>query len=136
MPEYLIASLLCSFNLLFVVVTVLLLSLMMPDIAAFLCIMGIGLVGSVADGIFALSHNPMMEQAIMQQQGPQSDFTFWRIVYYLWPKLLGAQHYASSFIGREEAGYHAAVYPLINIIAYCLILGALLFLRFRKEDIV
>jgi hypothetical protein len=54
----------------------------------------------------------------------------------LWPKLSGAQHYASSFIGREEAGELGAVYPLINIIVYCLILGALLFLRFRKEDIV
>ena len=74
MPEYLFASLLCSFNLLFVVVAVLLLSLVMPDIAAFLCIMGIGFVGFVADGIFALSHNPMMAQAIMQQQGPQSRF--------------------------------------------------------------
>ena len=136
MPEYLIASLLCSFNLLFVVVTVLLLSLVMPDIAAFLCIMGIGFVGTVADGIFALSHNPMMAQAVMQQQGPQSDFTFWQVVYYLWPKLSGAQHYASSFIGREEAGVLGSVYPLINIIIYCLILGALLFLRFRKEDIV
>ena len=136
MPGYLAASLLCSFNLLFVVVTVLLLSLVMPDIAAFLCIMGIGFVGTVADGIFALSHNPMMAQAVMQQQGPQSDFTFWQVVYYLWPKLSGAQHYASSFIGREEFGQLGAVYPLINIIVYCLILGALLFLRFRKEDIV
>jgi hypothetical protein len=78
----------------------------------------------------------MMAQAIMQQQGPQSNFTFLQVVYYLWPKLSGAQHYASSFIGREEFGEHAAVYPLINIIVYCFILGALLFLRFRKEDIV
>jgi ABC-2 type transport system permease protein len=35
MPEYLIASLLCSINLLFVVIAVLLLSLLMPDIVAF-----------------------------------------------------------------------------------------------------
>ena len=50
MPEYLVASLLCSFNLLFVVVAVLLLSLLMRDIVAFLCVIGIGVVGFVADG--------------------------------------------------------------------------------------
>ena len=46
MPGYLAASLLCSFNLLFVVVAVLLLSLLMPDIVAFLCVVGIGVAGS------------------------------------------------------------------------------------------
>ena len=100
MPEYLIASLLCSFNLLFVVVTVLLLSLLMPDIVAFLCVMGIGIVGFVADGIFAMSHSPM-GQAMMQQPGSQSDLTVWKVVYYLWPKLSGTQQFASSLIGSE-----------------------------------
>ncbi|HUN56366.1 MAG TPA: ABC transporter permease subunit [Smithella sp.] len=136
MPEYLMASLLCSFNLLFIVVTVLLLSLMMPDVAAFLCIMGIGFMGSVADGIHAVSHHPMMEQIMMQQQGAQPEISFWQVVYYLWPKLAGAQHYAASLIGSEGISEPGAVYPLINIITYCLILGALLFWRFGKEDIV
>jgi ABC-type transport system involved in multi-copper enzyme maturation permease subunit len=135
MPEYIIASLLCSFNLLFVVVIVLLLSLMMPDIAAFLSVMAIGIVGSVADGMYAVSHSPMA-QAIMQQQGPQPDFSFWKIIYYLWPKLSGAQFYASSFIDSEGFNGLGSVYPLINIIVYCLILGALLLQRFKREDIV
>ena len=68
MPEYLIASLLCSFNLLFVVVAVLLFSLLMSDIIAFLCVMGIGIVSFVADGIFAMSQS-QMGQAMMQQSG-------------------------------------------------------------------
>jgi ABC-type transport system involved in multi-copper enzyme maturation permease subunit len=140
MPEYLIASLLCSINTLFVVVAVLLLSLLMPDIVAFLCVMGIGVVSFVADGISAISHS-QMAQAMMQQQGiqPQSNWTWWQGVYYLWPKLSGAQHSASSLIG--SAAFHGfwgfwSLYPLINILLYCLILGALLFLRFGKEDIV
>lgn len=135
MPEYLIASLLCSLNLLFVVVTVLLLSLMMPDIAAFLCVMGIGIVGVVADGIYAVSHSPMA-QAMIQQPGPQSDFTFWKGIYSLWPKLSGAQHFASSFIGSEGLSKIGSVSPLINILIYCLVIGALLFQRFKSEDIV
>ena len=135
MPEYLIASLLCSFNLLFVVVAVLLLSLLMPDIVAFLCVLGIGIVGFVADGIFAISHS-QMAQAMMQQPGSQSDLTWWKVVYYLWPKLSGTQQFASSFIGSE--GFHGfgSIYPLINVLIYCLILGALLFWRFRNEDII
>jgi len=135
MPEYLVASLLCSFNMLFIVITVLLLSLMMPDIAAFLSVMGIGIVGVVADGLHAVSQSPMA-QAMIQQPGAQSDLTFWKVIYYLWPKLSGTQHYASSFIGSGGFSELSSVYPLLNIITYCLILGALLFQRFRNEDVV
>jgi ABC-type transport system involved in multi-copper enzyme maturation permease subunit len=137
MPEYLIASLLCSFNLLFVVVAVLLLSLLMPDIVAFLCVMGIGVVGFVADGISAISHS-QMAQAMMQQPGAhsQSDLTWWKVIYYLWPKLSGAQQWASSLIGSEAFLGFWSIYPLINVLLYCLILGALLFRRFGNEDIV
>jgi ABC-type transport system involved in multi-copper enzyme maturation permease subunit len=135
MPGYLIASLLCSFNLLFVVVAVLLLSLMMPDIAAFLCVMGIGIISFVANGIFAISHSPMA-QAMMQQQGSQQDWTAWRVVYYLWPKLSGTQHFASSFISSEVFPEFGSIYPIINVLIYCLIFGTLLFWRFRNEDII
>jgi len=135
MPEYLIASLLCSFNLLFVIVTVLLLSLLMPDIVAFLCVMGIGIIGFVADGIFAISHS-QMAVVMIQQHGSQSDMTLWKAVYYLWPKLSGTQQFASSLIGSE--GFHGfiSIYPLINVLIYVLILGTLLFRRFRNEEII
>jgi ABC-type transport system involved in multi-copper enzyme maturation permease subunit len=135
MPGYLAASMLCSFNLLFVVVAVLLLSLMMPDVIAFLCVLGIGIISFVADGIFAISHGPMV-QAMMQQQGSQPDWTGWRVVYYLWPKLSGTQHFASSFIGSEGFHEFGSIYPLINVLIYCLILSALLFWRFSNEDII
>jgi len=137
MPEYLAASLLCSVNLLFVVIAVLLLSLMMPDIVAFLCILGVGVAGFVADGIAAVSQS-QMAQSMMQQSGshPQSDLAWWKVVYYLWPKLLGVQQSASSLIGSESFHGFGSINPLINILIYCLILGALLFHRFRNEDIV
>ena len=136
MPEYLVASLLCSINLLFVVIAVLLLSLLMPDIVAFLCVLGVGIVGFVADGIAAASHS-QIAQAIVQQSGghPQSDLTWWKVVYFLWPKLLGVQQLASSLIESESSHGFGPIYPLINVLVYCLILGALLFKRFRNEDI-
>jgi ABC-type transport system involved in multi-copper enzyme maturation permease subunit len=134
-PGYLIASLLCSLNLLFVVISVLLLSLLMPDIIAFLCVMGIGIVGLVADGISAISHS-QMAQGMLQQSGSQPDLTGWRVVYYLWPKLSGTQQVASSVISSEGFQGLGSVYPLINVLIYVLILGALLFRLFRNKDII
>ncbi len=137
MPEYLVASLLCSINLLFVVIAVLLLSLLMPDIVAFLCVLGIGVVGFVADGIAAASHSQIAQAMLQQPTGhPQSDLTWWKVVYFLWPKLLGVQQLASSLIENGSSHGFGPVYPLINVLVYSLILGALLFKRFRKEDIV
>jgi ABC-type transport system involved in multi-copper enzyme maturation permease subunit len=137
MPGYLVASMLCSINLLFVIIAVLLLSLLMSDIIAFLCVLGVGVVGFVADGIAAASHS-QIAQAIVQQPGtgPQSDITWWKVVYVLWPKLLGVQQLASSLIDSESSHGFSSIYPLINVLLYCLILGALLFKRFRDEDIV
>lgn len=135
MPEYLIASLFCSFNLLFVIVAVLLFSLLMSDIIAFLCVMGIGIVSFVAEGIFAMSQS-QMGQAMMQQSVSASNLSGWKVIYYLWPKLSGVQQVASLLIGRE--GFHGflSIYPFINVLIYALILGALLFWRFRNEDII
>jgi len=137
MPGYLAASLLCSINLLFVIIAVLLLSLLMSDMIAFLSVLGIGAVGFVADGIAAASHS-QMAQAMMQQpvSSPLSDVTWWKVVYFLWPKLLGVQQLAASLIESGSLHGFGTVYPLINVVLYCLILGALLFKRFRKEDIV
>ncbi|TFG88250.1 MAG: hypothetical protein E4H16_05360 [Candidatus Atribacteria bacterium] len=135
MPEYLIASLLCFFNLLFVVVAVLLLSLLMPDIIAFLCVVGIGIVSFVTDGVFAISKSSMA-QAMIQRPSSQSDLTWWKAVYYLWPKLSGTQQFASSFIVSEVSYRFGSIYPLINVLIYGSILGMLLFWRFRNEDII
>jgi len=135
MLEYLMASLLCSFNLLFVVVAVLLFSLLMSDIIAFLCVMGIGIVSFVADGIFAISHS-QIGQAMMQQPGASPDLTGWKVAYYAWPKLSGIQQFASSLIGGEGFQGILSIYPLINILVYILIIGAILFWRFGNEDII
>jgi ABC-type transport system involved in multi-copper enzyme maturation permease subunit len=137
MPEYLVASLLCSINLLFVVIAVLLLSLLMPDIVAFLCVLGVGIVGFVADGIAAASHSQIAQAIVQKSAGhPQSDLTWWKVVYIFWPKLLGVQQLASSLIESESSHVFGPIYPLINVLVYCLILGGLLFKRFRNEDIV
>jgi ABC-type transport system involved in multi-copper enzyme maturation permease subunit len=131
---YLIAFLICSLNLLLVILAVFLLSLMLPDIAAFLSAVGIGIVSLALNGIYSFSQS-QMGQAMMQQSmdhGPLG-FTWWNAVYYLWPNIFGTQYFATSLIGNEGG---VAVYPLINVLLYCLILGVVLFWRFRNEDVV
>lgn len=133
MPEFLVASLLCSLNLLFIVIAVLLLTLVMSDVAALLFVIGVALFGLVADGIYAVSHSPMGQ--VMMQEQARPDANLWTLIYYAWPKVSGAERFASLLIGSEgvEIG---SIYPLVNIVAYCVVLGAILFWRFRKEDIV
>ena len=133
LPGYLIASLLCTVNLLFAVLAVLLLSLFLPDIMAFLFALGIGIAGYVADTVHAVSQSPMV-QAMLQQPGasPQPSLSAWDIVYYAWPKLLGTQQLAATFFGGDS---FRPLYPLVNILLFCLIIGAALFYRFNNEDI-
>jgi hypothetical protein len=109
----------------------------MPDIVAFLSVLGVGVVGFIADGIAAASHSQMAQVMIQQPgTGPHTDITWWKVVYVLWPKLLGVQQLASSLIEGESNHGIGSLYPLINVLVYCLILGALLFKRFKNEDIV
>lgn len=136
LAEFLVASLLCSMNLLFVVVAVLVFSLLIPDIIAFLAVMGIGIVSFAAEGVFAISQSAMGQAMMQQQSGAQPDVGVWTVVYYLWPKLSGVQYFASSLIGREEFRGVLSFYPIANIFVYVAILGALLFRQFQKEDIL
>jgi len=131
-PGYPVAALLCCLNLLFVVIAVLLLSLFMPETAAFLCIMGIAVVGLIIDGINALGGSQMAQA----MTGPTQTLSLRKILYYVWPKLSGMQYFASSFIGGGGFQGLRSVYPLFNMLFYCLILCVLLLWRFRKEEIV
>jgi hypothetical protein len=91
----------------------------------------------VADGIAAASHSQIAQAMIQQSSAtPLSDLPWWKVVYYLWPKLLGVQQLASSLIESEPFLGFSSAYPLVNVLLYCLILGALLFKRFMNEDIV
>jgi ABC-type transport system involved in multi-copper enzyme maturation permease subunit len=132
-PSYLGASLLCTVNLLFAVISVCFFSLMMPDVAAFLLSMGIGVTSFLMDGVFAISYSPMA-RAMMKGWGIPEELTGWKIVYYLWPKIFGSQRFAAMFIHGERPGCDE-MYPFLNIVIWCVAAGALLLWRFRKEEI-
>jgi ABC-type transport system involved in cytochrome c biogenesis permease component len=134
---YFLASLLCAVNLLFVILAVLLLSLLLPDVVAFLCALGIVAGGWIADLFDKLSHNPMT-QAMLHQAGGATppDLTGGKILYYLWPKIAATQQWAASLL--ESTGWQGtgSLYPFFNVLLYCLILTMLLSRYFRKEEIV
>lgn len=132
------ASLICSFNLLFVVLAVLLLSLHVADIAAFLFTTGIIVAGWVADVIFHLSQSGLAQASMPQHGAPAlSGITWQKVLYYAWPKVWGVEQWASSFVGigdlrGMETG---SLYPVANILCYLIILWFLLYQRFKNEDI-
>ena len=134
---YLTASLLCSVNLLLVVLAVMALSLWLPDFLAFLAILGVGVVSFIGHGVEAAAQNPMVQSAL-QQSGAQGahGFPWWKAAWILWPKLGGLQVAASSLIGSESFSAGALVNPLVNVVVFCCVLGALCYLGFSREEIV
>jgi ABC-type transport system involved in multi-copper enzyme maturation permease subunit len=136
-PGYLTASLLCSVNLLLVVLAVMALSLWIPDFLAFLAILGVGVVSFIGHGVEAATQNPMVQSA-MQQSGAQGAHVlpWWKAAWILWPKLGGLQMTASSLIGSESFSAGALVNPLVNVVVFCCVLGALCYIGFSREEIV
>jgi ABC-type transport system involved in multi-copper enzyme maturation permease subunit len=136
-PGYLTASLLCSVNLLLVVLAVMALSLWIPDFLAFLAILGVGVVSFIGHGVEAVAQNPMVQSA-MQQSGAQGahGLPWWKAAWILWPKLGGLQVAASSLIGSESFSAGALVSPLVNVVVFCCVLGALCYIGFSREEIV
>jgi ABC-type transport system involved in multi-copper enzyme maturation permease subunit len=136
-PGYLTASLLCSVNLLLVVLAVMALSLWLPDFLAFLAILGVGVVSFIGHGVEAAAQNPMVQSA-MQQSGARGahGLPWWKAAWILWPKLGGLQVTASSLIGSESFSAGALVNPLVNVVVYCCVLGALCYIGFSREEIV
>ncbi|MBN1613057.1 MAG: ABC transporter permease [Deltaproteobacteria bacterium] len=134
--SFLFASLLCSSNLLFVILAVLFLSLLLPEVIAFLCILGVSIVSYIGDGIYAASHSQMAQAMVHQPQGYEQSLTWWQVVYYLWPKLSAVQQWATALISGETFRWTGLVHPLVNVLLYCLLMAFLLFMRFEREDIV
>ncbi len=137
LPVYLVASLLCSVNLLFVILAVLLASLFLPDIVAFLGVLGSVAAGWIADVFHRLSHTPMT-QAMLQQAGGATppDLTWGKMVYYLWPKIASTQQWTISQVENVAWQGAGSLYPLLNVLLYCLLLAILLVRHFQKEEIV
>ena len=129
---FLPASLLLSVNVLFAVVSVMLLSQLLPDIAAALISVGIWLVGYISDTVYLASQTEMVKNVLEQMQRSGDSIALWRI---LWPKMTALQFFGVSLI--KDTPFHAPgpVHPFFNVAAYTGAMLVLLWRHFSREEI-
>ncbi len=129
-PGYFIASLICSINLLWVVILVSLLSLYMPDFIAAITVLGIVGLGFISDSIFLAMQSEVVQSALSGK--PQADPALWRIFF---PKISMLQHYAVSFITNSEFHSMGPIHPLMNLFLYLFFFAVLLVVCFNRKEI-
>jgi ABC-type transport system involved in multi-copper enzyme maturation permease subunit len=129
-PGYLAASLICCFNLFFVIVLTALLSLFMPGFITALTSMAIIFFGFVSDGGARLLSSPMVQTVFSNAVPPEP--AWWRLIY---PKLAMVQHYAATIINRENFQAIGPVHPLVNVLIFCAGITTLLLIFFNRREI-
>lgn len=127
---FLTASLVCSINLLFVVVCVCFLSLFMPDFISTLLTLGILFVGFLSDGGYQLLTSDFIRSAAPSLI--HSEPGLWRVLY---PKVFMVQAYADAIISKSELHHMGPFHPLLNLSFFILLLLALLLGRFHQKEI-
>ena len=127
---YLIASLVCSINLLFVIASTCFLSLFMPDFISALFTLGILFVGFISDGGYQIFNSDIARVALHSSTdlGP----ALWRVLY---PKVFMVQAYADSIISSSEFHNMGPLNPLLNLSLYILLIIALMLGGFQRKEI-
>ena len=129
MPGYLTASLVCSVNVLFMVLCICLCSLVLPDFIAGLAGIGVAGISYISDSLFNAMHSSIVQSAV---GGVQVTTTGWRIA---WPKIASLQYYAGSLIDSSQFHMMGPVHPLLVMALYCCATAAGLALVFRSRDL-
>ena len=127
---YLIASLVCSINLLFVISCVCFLSLFMPDFISAVFTMGILFIGFISDGGYQIINSDIVRSAVpfSSDGGP----ALWRVLY---PKVFMLQAYADAIISKSEFHKMGPFHPLLNLSLFILLIIMLMLGSFYRKDI-
>jgi ABC-type transport system involved in multi-copper enzyme maturation permease subunit len=126
------ASLLISINVAFAVVLVMLLSQVLPDIAAAMLGAAVWLVGYINDMVIAASQTAMVKSVLQQVQHGDGAVAIWRIV---WPKMTAVQLYAVALIKDTAAYSPGPVHPVFNVAIFLGAALVLLWWHFSREEI-
>jgi ABC-type transport system involved in multi-copper enzyme maturation permease subunit len=129
MPGYLLASAVCSANVLFMVLLVCLFSLFMPDFAAAFVGLGVAGISYISDIVFQIMQNGMVQSALGNSYARVSA---WRLA---WPKVSSLQYYAVSLVDKSPFHSMGPVHPFVNILLYTAITAVLIAVAFRKREI-
>ena len=127
---YLTASLVCSINLLFVIVCVCFLSLYMPDFISALITMGILFVGFISDGGYQIINSEIARSAVPSSTNWVP--ALWRVLY---PKVFMVQAYADTIISNSEFHNMGPLHPLLNLSFFILFIMALMLGSFHRKEI-
>lgn len=129
MPGFLAASLICSVNVLFMVLSVCLLSLFLPDFAAVLAGIGVAGISYISDTLFNVMQNSLVQSAVGTALATVSS---WRIA---WPKVASLQYFASSLIDKSQFTVMGPVHPVFVMVMYCCTAAAGLVVAFRTREL-
>jgi len=129
-PGYLTASLICSLNLLFIILLVALMTLFLPDFIAAMMALAVAAVSFLSDGVFLFMQNKMVQSAFSENMFAEP--TLWRI---LFPKISLLQHYAVIYITHDDFQGMGPVHPLLNLCGYILLISVLLLFNFNRREI-
>lgn len=129
-PGFLTASLICCFNLFFVIVLSALLSLFMPGFITALASMAIISFGFLSDGSIRLLSSPIGQTVFSDAPPPEP--AWWRLLY---PKLAMVQHYAATIISGDRFQAIGPVHPLVNVLIFCAGISTILLVVFDRREI-
>jgi ABC-type transport system involved in multi-copper enzyme maturation permease subunit len=129
-PGYLIASLVCSINLLFITVSVCFLSLYLPDFISAVFTVGILFVGYISDGGYQILNSEILKTAVSSTAATPP--ALWRILY---PKVYMVQAYADSIIGQSNFNNMGPIHPILNVSFYIVLITILVLVVFNKKEI-
>ena len=127
---YLIASLVCSINLLFVIACVCFLSLFMPDFISALFTMGSVFIGFISDGGYQIINSDIVRSAI--PSAINGEAALWRVLY---PKVFMLQAYADAIISKSEFQNMGPFHPLLNLSLFILLIMMLMLSFFNRKEI-
>lgn len=125
---YLIASLLCSFNLLFAVVLTCTLSLFLPNVMAALFTLIVIGISFVSDGVYQLMQSGLVQQMI----SVQNQTSPWRL---LFPKIYMLQDLAATWITNRAFQTISPAYVWGNVLFFTAALTAVSLWRFYRSEI-
>jgi ABC-type transport system involved in multi-copper enzyme maturation permease subunit len=126
------ASLIIAINVFCIVTLVMLLSSVLPDIAAALCCAVVWLVGYVNDTMFVAAQNEVVKSMLHQMQAGGYPVALWRL---FWPKLTAVQYFAVGLIKESEVIFPGPLHPLLNVALYAGVAFLLLLIRFSRSEI-
>lgn len=129
-PGYLTASLVCSINLLFIVVSVCFLSLFLPDFISAVFTVGILFVGYISDGGYQILNSGIFKSAVPSV--PASSPAMWRVFY---PKVYMVQAYADSIISQSSFNNMGPVHPMLNASFFIIVITTLMLVVFNRKEV-